>query len=106
MPIIFSDPIICPVCNENDPLAFCRAFCRHFCSIHISPFWLQEMRRKVGEMMKLLSDRKNKLKTTEVVIDKKGKTVDNINKILNRKHRREDHIEKEKVDRLLFGKKK
>jgi len=65
-----------------------------------------EMRRKVGEMMKLLSDRKNKLKTTEVVIDKKGKTVDNINKILNRKHRREDHIEKEKVDRLLFGKKK
>ena len=57
-------------------------------------------------MMKLLSDRKNKLKTTEVVVDKKGKTVENINKILNRKHRREDHIEKEKVDRLLFGKKK
>jgi hypothetical protein len=34
------------------------------------------MRRKVADMMRLLSERRNKLKVTENVIDKKGNVVD------------------------------
>jgi hypothetical protein len=47
-----------------------------------------EMRLKVANMMKLLSDRKMKLKVTENVIDKKVAVVDGVNKILERKERR------------------
>merc|ERR1712203_164719 len=42
-----------------------------------------DMREKVHGMMKLLAERRNKLKVTENVIVKKGNVVDNVNKILN-----------------------
>merc|ERR1712150_444709 len=64
-----------------------------------------DMRVKVAGMMKLLAERKNKLKVTENVIVKKGDVVDNVNKILNQKEIRIKHREKQKDELLAFGKK-
>jgi len=64
-----------------------------------------DMRVKVAGMMKLLAERKNKLKVTENVIVKKGNVVDNVNKILNQKEIRIKHREKQKDELLAFGKK-
>jgi len=64
-----------------------------------------DMRLKVAGMMKLLAERKNKLKVTENVIVKKGNVVDNVNKILNQKEIRIKHREKQKDELLAFGKK-
>ena len=44
------------------------------------------MRRKVEEMQRLLSERKNKLRATEVVIEKKGAVVNKVQKILHSKY--------------------
>merc|ERR1711863_90476 len=57
-----------------------------------------EMRKKVGNMMRLLTERKNKLKVTENVIDKKGVVVDNVNKILNQKERKAQNVTKQKEE--------
>lgn len=64
-----------------------------------------DMREKVHGMMKLLAERKNKLKITENVIVKKGDVVDNVNKILNQKEIRIKQKEKQKDELLAFGKK-
>merc|ERR1712183_35136 len=64
-----------------------------------------EMRKKVGNMMRLLTERKNKLKVTENVIDKKGVVVDNVNKILNQKKRKAQNVTKQKEELLAFNKK-
>jgi len=64
-----------------------------------------DMREKVHGMMKLLAERRNKLKVTENVIVKKGNVVDNVNKILNQKEIRIKQKEKQKDELLAFGKK-
>jgi len=64
-----------------------------------------EMRLKVANMMKLLSDRKMKLKVTENVIDKKVAVVDGVNKILERKERRAHYTQKQRDEQIAFGKK-
>ena len=63
------------------------------------------MRLKVANMMKLLSDRKMKLKVTENVIDKKVAVVDGVNKILERKERRAHYTQKQRDEQIAFGKK-
>ena len=55
--------------------------------------------------MRLLTERKNKLKVTENVIDKKGVVVDNVNKILNQKERKAQNVTKQKEELMAFGKK-
>ena len=64
------------------------------------------MRRKVEEMMNLLAARKNKLKTTENVIDKKDQYVQGVTKILQRKERRAYYCEKQKQLEVVYGKDK
>jgi len=64
-----------------------------------------DMREKVHGMIKLLAERRNKLKVTENVIVKKGDVVDNVNKILNQKEIRIKQKEKQKDELLAFGKK-
>ena len=74
----------------------------------VSDFYVlafQDMRVKVEGMMKLLAERRNKLKITETVIVKKGNVVDNVNKILNQKEIRAKQKEKQKDELLAFGKK-
>ena len=64
----------------------------------------QDMRVKVEGMMKLLKERKEKLKVTENVITKKANVVDNVNKILNQKEIRIKQRERQKDELLAFGK--
>ena len=65
------------------------------------------MRRKVEEMMKLLAARKNKLSTSENLIEKKDQYVQGVQKILQRKERRVYYCEKQKqLDAVYGGKKK
>jgi len=64
-----------------------------------------DMRVKVEGMMKLLKERKEKLKVTENVITKKANVVDNVNKILNQKEIRIKQRERQKDELLAFGKK-
>ena len=60
------------------------------------------MRRKVADMMKLLDERKIKLKATENVIEKKGNVVDKVTKLLDSKHRRADFVQKQRDECLVF----
>lgn len=64
-----------------------------------------DMRQKVANMMKMLADRKMKLKVTENVIDKKDAVVDGVNKILERKERRAHYTQKQLAEQIAFGKK-
>jgi chromosome segregation ATPase len=64
-----------------------------------------DMRQKVANMMKMLADRKMKLKVTENVIDKKDAVVDGVNKILERKERRAHYTQKQLQEQIAFGKK-
>ena len=64
------------------------------------------MREKVMEMQRLLTERKNKLKVTEKVIEKKGNVVDKVEKILHSKERRGNYLEKKKVESVMFSKPK
>ena len=64
------------------------------------------MRLKVESMVKLLSERKNKLKVTEVAIEKKGNVVEKVTKILHSKERKASYTEKKRADRLLVAKEK
>ena len=65
---------------------------------------LQEMRHKVGNMMKLLAERKNKLKSTENVIEKKGVVVEKVTKLLDSKQRKETFVSNKKEELLAFDK--
>jgi len=65
----------------------------------------QAMRKKVTDMMKLLEERKNKLKMTEVVLEKKAVVVEKVNKILDSKERRAKNVEKQHAECLAFDKK-
>ena len=73
---------------------------------YISQFYssLQEMRQKVGNMMKLLAERKNKLKSTENVIEKKGVVVEKVTKLLDSKQRKETFVSNKKEELLAFDK--
>jgi len=64
-----------------------------------------EMRQKVANMMKMLADRKMKLKVTENVIDKKDAVVEGVNKIVERKERRVHYTQKQRDEQIAFGKK-
>ena len=55
-------------------------------------------------MMKLLAERKNKLKSTENVIEKKEVVVEKVTKLLNSKQRKETHVTKQKEELLAFDK--
>merc|ERR1719328_787172 len=63
-----------------------------------------EMRQKVGNMMKLLAERKNKLKSTENVIEKKGVVVEKVTKLLDSKQRKETFVSNKKEELLAFDK--
>jgi len=65
----------------------------------------QAMREKVTNMMKLLEERRNKLKMTEVVLEKKSVVVEKVNNILDSKERRANYVEKQHAECLAFDKK-
>ena len=55
--------------------------------------------------MRLLTERKNKLKVTETVIVRKDAVHVGVNKILDRKERRAHLMEKHQKEQIAFGKK-
>ena len=61
------------------------------------------MREKVANMMKLLEERKNKLKQSENVLDKRGNLVDKVNKVLDSKLRKADFVQKQRDESLAFN---
>lgn len=65
-----------------------------------------EMRKKVSNMMELLQLKKNRIKCTEKVIDKKEASVEKVNKILHKGQRKEAYVTKQKEEELVFGKPK
>ena len=67
---------------------------------------LQEMRRKVAETMRLLQAKRDRIKATCKIIEKKEATTEKVNKILHKGQRREAHITKQKEEELVFGKPK
>jgi predicted component of type VI protein secretion system len=68
-------------------------------------FQIQDMRRKVEELTKLLAMRKAKLKATENTLEKKSNVVDRVEKLLNSKERKATYIEKQKIEQLVYEKK-
>ena len=60
------------------------------------------MRRKVANMMKLLEERKNKLKVTENVLEKRTNVVDKVNKVLDSKLRKANFVQKQRDECLAF----
>merc|ERR1719273_1987902 len=62
----------------------------------------QDMRRKVANMMKLLEERKTKLKVTENVLDKRTNVVDKVNKLLEGKERRANFVQKQRDECVVF----
>ena len=54
-------------------------------------------------MQKLLSERKNKLRVTEQVIEKKGAVVDKVQKILHSKERKVNYTERKRLETAMFG---
>ena len=60
------------------------------------------MRRKVANMMKLLEERKTKLKVTENVLDKRTNVVDKVNKLLEGKERRANFVQKQRDECVVF----
>jgi len=65
----------------------------------------EEMRQKVKKMMLLLDERRNKLRATVDVLQKKSGVVDKVNKILDTKERRANYVEKQRDECLAFDKK-
>lgn len=65
----------------------------------------EEMRKKVANMMKLLADRKTRLKLMDNAIDAKTDVVDKLNAIRDKRERREKFITKVKTDQVVFDKK-
>lgn len=68
-------------------------------------FVLQEMRQKVKHMMLLLDERRNKLRATVDVLQKKSGVVEKVNKLLDSKERRANYVEKQRDEVLAFDKK-
>lgn len=64
----------------------------------------KEMKRKIDELTKLLSARKDKLKATETTLEKKSNVVEKVEKLLGRKERQASYIEKQKIDQMVFDK--
>ena len=60
------------------------------------------MREKVANMMKLLEERKNKLKQTENVLDKRANVLDKVDKVLDSKLRKADFVQKARDECLAF----
>ena len=60
------------------------------------------MRRKVANMMKLLEERKTKLKVTENVLEKRTNVVDKVNKLLDSKERRANFVQKQRDECVVF----
>merc|ERR1712088_1138908 len=59
-------------------------------------------RQKVANMMKLLEERKNKLKQTENVLENRANVVDKVNKVLDSKLRKVDFVSKKRDECLAF----
>ena len=53
-------------------------------------------------MMKLLEERRNKLKVTENVLEKRTNVVDKVNKVLDSKLRKADFVQKQRDECLAF----
>lgn len=64
-----------------------------------------EMRHKVKHMMLLLDERRNKLRATVDVLQKKSGVVEKVNKLLDSKERRANYVEKQRDEVLAFDKK-
>lgn len=64
-----------------------------------------EMRQKVKHMMLLLDERRNKLRATVDVLQKKSGVVEKVNKLLDSKERRANYVEKQRDEVLAFDKK-
>ena len=54
------------------------------------------------DMMRLLEERKNKLKMTEVRLEKKSVVVEKVNNILDKKVRRANLVEQQRDEVLAF----
>lgn len=54
--------------------------------------------------MRLLSERKNKLRVTENAVEKKGDVVTKVEKILHSKERKANYTERKRVERIMFAK--
>merc|ERR1719435_385332 len=65
---------------------------------------VNKMREKVKHMQELLLQRKQKLKTTEEIMDAKNEEKKAIDKIIEKTKRRETYVENEIVDRVIFEK--
>jgi len=63
-----------------------------------------KMREKVKSMQDLLSSRKQKLKITEDILVEKSEEKKNMDKDMERMKRRENYVEKELIDRIVFDK--
>merc|ERR1719500_2135658 len=63
---------------------------------------VQKMREKVKSMQDLLSSRKQKLKITEEILVEKSEEKKNMDKDMERMKRRENYVEKELIDRVVF----
>jgi len=64
-----------------------------------------EMRQKVKQMMLMLDARRNQLRATVDVLQKKTGVVEKVNKILDQKERKANHVEKQRDECLAFDKK-
>jgi len=65
---------------------------------------VNKMREKVKHMQELLLQRKQKLKTTEEIMDAKNEEKKAIDKLIEKTKRRETYVENEIVDRVIFEK--
>jgi len=63
-----------------------------------------KMKEKVKHMQELLHQRKEKLKATEEIMNAKNEEKKAIDKIIQKAARRENYLEKEIVDRVVFEK--
>jgi len=64
-----------------------------------------EMRQKVKQMMLMLDARRNQLRATVDVLQKKTGVVDKVNKILDQKERKANYVEKQRDECMAFDKK-
>jgi len=63
-----------------------------------------KMREKVKHMQELLHQRKEKLKATEEIMNAKNEEKKVIDKMIEKASRRENYLEKEMVDKVVFEK--
>merc|ERR1712127_564379 len=65
---------------------------------------VQKMKDKVKAMQDLLTSRRNKLKLTEDILVEKSEEKKHIDKDMEKMKRRENYVEKELIDRVIFEK--